>query len=145
MTNAGGPAILAVDACEAAGLRVAEFAAPLRATLQAFLPTSASVANPIDMIASAGSDAYQRAIETVLEAPDVDSLIVIFTPVDDTNSETVLAGIRAGVSNARSRDVGKPIVACLMSDVAGALPLRVWNETIPTYAFPEMRPGRSER
>jgi acetyl coenzyme A synthetase (ADP forming)-like protein len=137
VTNAGGPAILAVDACEAAGLRVAEFAPDLRATLQRFLPASASVGNPIDMIASAGPDAYQHTIEAVLDAPDVDSLIVIFTPVDDMNSEPILAGIRAGISNARSRGVSKPVVACIMSSLAGALPLRVGNETIPTYAFPE--------
>ncbi|HTI36044.1 MAG TPA: acetate--CoA ligase family protein, partial [Vicinamibacterales bacterium] len=136
VTNAGGPAILAVDACEAAGLRVVEFGPELRERLETFLPRNASVANPIDMIASAGADAYQRTIETVLDAADVDSLIVVFTPVDDANSEIVLAGIRAGISSARSRGVGKPIVACIMSN-AGGLPLRVWNETIPTYAFPE--------
>jgi acetyl coenzyme A synthetase (ADP forming)-like protein len=137
VTNAGGPAILAVDACEAVGLRVAEFAPDLRSALRSFLPASASIANPLDMIASAGSDQYQRAIELVLAAPDVDSLLVIFTPVDETNAEAVLAGIRAGISTARSRGIRKPVVACVMSTVPGALPLRVWNETIPTYAFPE--------
>ena len=137
VTNAGGPGILAVDACEASGLRVVEFTPELRATLQSFLPASASVANPIDMIASAGSIAYQDTIETVLDSADVDSLIVIYTPVDDRHSDTVLAGIRAGISSARSRGVTKPVVACIMSTTPGAMPLRVWNETIPTYAFPE--------
>jgi acetyl coenzyme A synthetase (ADP forming)-like protein len=137
VTNAGGPAILAADACEAAALRVVEFTPELRAALQTFLPASASVANPIDMIASAGPDAYRQAIEAVLDSPEVDSLIVVYTPVDDMNAESILAGIRTGISNARSRGVGKPVLACIMSAKPGVLPLRVWNETIPTYAFPE--------
>src|SRR5207253_2227887 len=45
VTNAGGPGILAVDACEAAGLSVAPFSADTRTRLSAFLPPEASVAN----------------------------------------------------------------------------------------------------
>src|SRR6185295_15647142 len=58
VTNAGGPGILAVDACEAAGLTVAPFTDSTRARLSAFLPPEASLGNPIDTIASAGPDAY---------------------------------------------------------------------------------------
>src|SRR3954462_7041453 len=49
VTNAGGPGILAVDACEAAGLAVAPFSADTRGTLAQFLPREASVGNPVDM------------------------------------------------------------------------------------------------
>ena len=82
VTNAGGPGILAVDACEAAGLTVAEFSADTLARLRSFLPATASVANPVDMVASAGPAEYGAAIETVLASNDTDALIVIFTPVD---------------------------------------------------------------
>src|SRR6185295_16305283 len=41
VTNAGGPGILAVDACEAAGLTVSPFSAATRATLATFLPPEA--------------------------------------------------------------------------------------------------------
>jgi acyl-CoA synthetase (NDP forming) len=138
VTNAGGPGILAVDACEAAGLRVVEFGSDVRKQLHAFLPPTASVGNPIDMVASAGPEEYRRAIETVLESPDVDALIVVFTPIDQLKSATILAGIRAGIAAVRGRGVqNKPVVACLMSNSTDEMPLRVWNETIPTYAFPE--------
>src|SRR5206468_71014 len=83
VTNAGGPGILAVDACEAAGLHVVELAPDVQARLHAFLPSTATVGNPIDMVASAGPDEYRRAIETVLASPEIDALILIFTPVDD--------------------------------------------------------------
>jgi acetyl coenzyme A synthetase (ADP forming)-like protein len=138
VTNAGGPGILAVDACEAAGLRVVEFGKDVRTQLRTFLPSTASVGNPIDMVASAGPDEYRQAIETVLSAPDVDALIVVFTPIDQTKSSTILAAIRAAIASARVRGItNKPVVACLMSESTNDLSLRVWNETIPTYAFPE--------
>ena len=63
VTNAGGPGILAADACVAAGLTVAEFSPATCARLSAFLPPTASVANPVDMVASAGPDEYRQAIE----------------------------------------------------------------------------------
>jgi acetyl coenzyme A synthetase (ADP forming)-like protein len=138
VTNAGGPGILAVDACEAAGLRVVEFAPEVQTTLRAFLPSTASVGNPIDMVASAGPDEYRQAIEVVLSASDIDALIVVFTPIDQAKSAAILAGIRAGIASARAQGVtNKPVVACLMSEQRDDLPLRVWNEIIPTYAFPE--------
>jgi len=84
VTNAGGPGILAVDACEAAGLRVAPFTDATRDRLTAFLPAEASVGNPVDMVASAGPEEYRRAIEVALTAEDTDALIVIYTPVDPT-------------------------------------------------------------
>src|SRR5581483_8963443 len=78
LTNAGGPGILAADACEAARLTLAEFSSATRATIAASLPAMAGIGNPIDMIASAGPDEYARTIETLLTSDEVDSLIVIF-------------------------------------------------------------------
>ena len=55
ITNAGGPGILCVDACAACGLVLPELANGTTARLRAFLPSTASVANPVDMIASGGA------------------------------------------------------------------------------------------
>ena len=71
VTNAGGPGILCTDACEAGGLTVPEFSAETKQKLRQFLPASASVSNPVDMIASAGAQSYRRTIETVLSSADV--------------------------------------------------------------------------
>jgi acetyl coenzyme A synthetase (ADP forming)-like protein len=137
VTNAGGPGILAVDACAAAGLEVVEFGASLCSLLKTFLPATASVRNPVDMVASAGPDDYRQAIEAVLDSPEVDALIVVFTPIDPTASERILDGIRDGIAAARGHGVTKPVLACLISESSDSLPLRVSNETIPTYGFPE--------
>src|SRR5438552_11523969 len=76
VTNAGGPGILAVDACEAAGLAVTPFSPATRERLAASLPPEASVGNPVDMVASATPDAYRRTVEATLVSNDSDALIV---------------------------------------------------------------------
>src|SRR6185295_19318333 len=117
VTNAGGPGILAVDACESSGLTVAPFSTGTRARLAAFLPSAASTRNPVDMVASAGPDEYRQAIEVALTDQDTDALIVIFAPVDVTHAGATVAAIRDGLANARRAGATqKPILACVMAD-----------------------------
>ena len=138
VTNAGGPGILAVDACEAAGLIVAPFSAPTRAALSAFLPPEASVANPVDLVASAGPHDFRRAIETTLASGDADALMILHTPVDPACSEATLAAIRDGIRAAREAGAtGTTIAACLMAGSGTLAPLEVGAERVPAYAFPE--------
>jgi acetyl coenzyme A synthetase (ADP forming)-like protein len=127
LTNAGGPAILAADACEANGLELPPLAPDTVDGLRAFLPAAASVANPVDMIASAGPEQYRRAVELMLKDPNVDSLLVIFIPPLLSAAPDVANAIRAGVTAAP----GKPVLATFMG-VQG-LPLA----PIPSYMFPE--------
>jgi acetate---CoA ligase (ADP-forming) len=138
VTNAGGPGILAVDACEAASLSVVPFSEATRRRLSAFLPPEASVGNPVDMVASATPDSYRRAIEATLAADDTDALIVIYTPVDPRSAEATLQAIRDGVSAARAAGATKkPVLACLMAGKGRPQPLELDGEMIPAYAFPE--------
>jgi acetate---CoA ligase (ADP-forming) len=127
VTNAGGPGILAADACEANGLTLPALAPETVAALRSFLPAAASVGNPVDMIASAPSEHYRRTIELVLADPNVDSLIVIFIPPVVTAAEDVAAAIKQA-----SEGSGKPILATFMG-AHGSLALA----RIPAYTFPE--------
>ena len=82
VTNGGGPGILAADACEANGLEVPELAAPAAARLRSLLPPEASVANPVDMIASATAAQYGQVTGILGAEPDVDAVMVLFnTPL----------------------------------------------------------------
>lgn len=127
VTNAGGPGILAADACEVNGLQVAPLAAETAAALRMFLPAAASVANPVDMIASASADDYRRTIEIVLADPHVDSLLTIFIPPIVTAAEDVATAIQTASAGSQ-----KPVLGTFMG-VQGTLPL----SKIPTYTFPE--------
>jgi len=137
ITNAGGPGILAVDACEAAGLVVPSFSEATRARLAEFLPPEASLGNPIDMVASAGPAEYRRAVDVVLTSDDVDSLIVIYMPVDTNHSPATLAAIREGIMAGRKNSRGKTILACLMAGPGRPKPLQLQDEQVPAYSFPE--------
>lgn len=127
VTNAGGPGILAADACEANGLTVTSLTSATTAALRAFLPAAASVANPVDMIASASAEHYRRTIALVLADPNVDSLLTIFIPPIVTAAEDVAQAIQQA-----SAGSSKPVLATFMG-VQSTLTMA----GIPTYTFPE--------
>jgi acetyl coenzyme A synthetase (ADP forming)-like protein len=129
VTNAGGPAILAADACEAGGLELASLSDATRTELRSFLPASASVGNPVDMLASASPSDYRRTLDTVLSDEGVDSVVVIFIPPLVTESDEVASAIQ----DAAAKVNGKPIQAVFMR--ADGAPAAL--APIPCYAFPE--------
>ncbi len=138
VTNAGGPAILCADACEAAGLTVPELSESVRACLRGFLPPAASVGNPVDMIASAGPEGFRRSVETVLTSREVDALVVIHIPVGLAGKEPVRAAVMEGVAAARAAGVTEvPVISVIMGDDAERTPIRSERGTVPTYSFPE--------
>src|SRR6185503_2907173 len=134
ITNAGGPAILCADACEARGLEVPVLADDSKARLREFLPPGASVGNPVDMIASAPAEHYKRAIEIVGTDENVDSLIVIFTPPLVTRADDVARSIVAAVQQIAN---GKPVLSVFLSANDAPNELRTDTFAIPSYSFPE--------
>ena len=78
VTNAGGPGILCADTCEAQGWRCPALAGDRGA---ARVPAAeASLANPVDMIASATAEQYRQALGLVAADPNVDAVVAIFIP-----------------------------------------------------------------
>ena len=133
LTNAGGPAIMAADACESAGLTLPSLDAKTVKALRGFLPAEASVKNPVDMIASADAASYEQALRLLLADRNVDSVIVIFVPPLVTGAPDVARSILAGGAGSK-----KPILSCFMGSHGVPESLRSLNEGhIPSYAFPE--------
>jgi acetate---CoA ligase (ADP-forming) len=129
LTNAGGPGILAADACEAHGLALPPLAEATTATLRTFLAPEASVANPVDMIASATPENYERALTAILADEIVDSVLVIFIPPMAGQTDEVGAAVR----RAAATRPDKPVVGIFMA-AKGAPPQLA---PIPCYQFPE--------
>jgi acetyl coenzyme A synthetase (ADP forming)-like protein len=129
LTNAGGPGILAADACQGRGLTVAPLAADTRLALRALLPAAASVNNPVDMLAAAPPLHYAESLRILLRDPGVDSVIVIFIPPLVTEADAVAQAIAEAVRTGPR----KPVVGVFMRSAAapGAL------DSIPCFAFPE--------
>ena len=128
VTNAGGPAILAADACEANGLEVPVLGEAVQARLRSFLPATASVGNPVDMIASATPEQYRLALEAVAADPSIDSVLAIFIPPLVTDPDAVAAEIRGAASR-----MSKPVIATFL----GTQGVRPQLAPVPSFAFPE--------
>jgi acetyl coenzyme A synthetase (ADP forming)-like protein len=135
VTNAGGPAILLADACEALGLQLPELAPTTRQELQTFLPLRAALSNPVDMTAAASGSDFARAIATVANDPNVDSVVVIYIPPMVTEPVEIARGIANG---AAAVPPDKPIACAFMS--SGQPPEEINGGArgpIPCYKFPE--------
>ena len=133
VTNAGGPAIMATDACEAMGLEVPDLPEELRERLQSFLPEEASVSNPVDMIASAGPDEFEKATRAMLESDAIDAVLVLFVPPIFLHAEEVGQALGRAVQGA-----DKPVISCFIGKkgIPAAL-AELADAHIPSYAFPE--------
>ena len=138
VTNAGGPAILCADACEAGGLSVLELTAETKARLAIFLPTTASLKNPVDLIASATPDHYRRTIQTLLPAEEIDAMIVLYISVTASDTAGIADGILAGIRTARQGGgAGKPVLVCWMAEEDTDRATVLQSAGLPTYAVPE--------
>jgi len=129
LTNAGGPGILAADACEANGLALPALSETTHGELRSFLPAAASVSNPVDMLASAPPEHYRRGLEVLLRDESVDSVIAIFIPPLVTDPSAVAAAMAASAAAVP----GKPVLGVFMRSEGAPATLA----PIPSYAFPE--------
>ncbi|MBI4160955.1 MAG: acetate--CoA ligase family protein [Acidobacteria bacterium] len=133
LTNAGGPAILATDACEGLDLRVEPLATRTQARLRRSLPEAASVRNPVDLLASAGPREYGAALAALLEDPGVDAVIVIFVSPVLIDALEVARAITSRVGGGR-----KTVLACIMGKLHGEEAVEHLRLAgVPVYSFPE--------
>lgn len=78
VTNAGGPAILAVDKLDEENLILTELSETTKNKLREIVFPEASVNNPVDLLPGATADMYKKVIEIVLEDVNVDAVVSIF-------------------------------------------------------------------
>ena len=143
ITNAGGPAIMASDACESHGLELPSLSNATLAELRSYLPSEASVRNPVDMIASATPESFERTVRLVMTDPNIDSVLAIYVPPIVTTPLEVATAIVNG-SQAACRELvargeaPKPILSCFMGAHGVPAGLRSLQEGhVPSYPFPE--------
>jgi len=133
VTNAGGPGIMATDACIRNGMRLARFQEYTIKSLRYQLPPTASLKNPVDVIGDAKHDRYRAALDAVSADEGVDQVMVIVTPQTMTDVTAI-----ADVIRETKGFCGKPMVGCLMGlvDVSAGVQL-LRKSGVPAYAFPE--------
>jgi len=133
ITNAGGPAVMAIDALSAWNAEPAALAADTLKKLDEFLPSFWSRTNPIDMLGDATPERYRQTVQVALQAPEFSGLIVILTPQAMTDPMGAAAAMMPAI-----QQQGKPVLAVWMGGVDVGASARLINETgTPTYETPE--------
>ena len=138
VTNAGSPAIIVTDEAVKAGLQVPDLGEPSKEFLKENLQAIASIANPIDMMATAGEKEFGASLKALLDDANLDAAVVCFmTPffVDTL-------GIAKAIEEQAAR-TDKTLIAVAMTNPDEK---PEWQETIdrvrqagvPVYYFPEV-------
>jgi acyl-CoA synthetase (NDP forming)/GNAT superfamily N-acetyltransferase len=127
VSNAGGAAILAADACSGTRLRIAEL--PGAVTDELAAAGAASAVNPVDLGAGVTAAKLAQSVELVAGAASVDAVVAIVAPVANASPEDVLDAL--GPVAERS---GKPVAVVVLGS-AGVM--RGRERGLAVFAFPE--------
>jgi len=107
ITNAGGPAILAVDSLEKEGLLLAELSQETKNKLREIVHPEGSVQNPVDLLPGGSAEQYKLVNEIIVQDENVDVVVTIFVEPIMVPAFDVIEGINSIVSN-------KPIFQVVM-------------------------------
>lgn len=134
ITNAGGPGILATDAAEKYGVHLPSFEEKTLTLLKQYLPTTAGLVNPIDVIGDADAKRYKAAIEACGNDQNIDGMCIILTPQVMTPVEEIAELI---VASSKKFPL-MPITTCFMGGSSVQTARHILQAgSIPTFATPE--------
>lgn len=136
ITNAGGPGIVATDACVASGLSLSRLSQETLIALKEKLPPYTSIYNPVDLadvMSEVPEQAMADAASIVLQDSSVHSLLILAAP---TAHIPISAMARNIITMPNPQQ--KPIFVCLMGGPGISEARRLFTSAgIPCYPFPE--------
>ncbi len=133
VTNAGGPAVLAVDALIENKGALATLAETTISSLNTFLPAAWSHANPVDILGDADASRYEKTLEIIAADPGCDGLLVVLTPQAMTDPTGAARAIERF-----ARIPGKPVLASWMGGATVAPANQILDHAgVPTFAYPD--------
>ena len=135
ITNAGGPGIMATDACEKSNISLTSLSKETIDKLKSFLPAAANFYNPIDVLGDARADRYRKTLEVIINDNNVNAVVVLLTPQAMTQPlKTAKAVVE--VLDKSSRSI--PVVTSFIggTEVARAVKFLTENN-IPSFDIPE--------
>ena len=134
VTNAGGPGVIAADSVVDYGGELAKLSRETMEVLNSVLPAHWSKGNPIDVIGDADVKRYIEAIKACLNDPNVDGVIVIYTPQGAARPKE----LAEAVVNLALKRV-KPVLAVWMGGGPEIEEARTifYQNNVPCYDTPE--------
>jgi len=134
LTNAGGPAILAVDESTGSGLRVTELSKHTQNELRKIAPAEASVFNPVDLLPSATAEIYAKATTLMLNDKNIDSLVVILGPPLMLDTVEIAIAICKAMQGSEKSNL---LVLMSQDDIIPRIK-EIMPSHPPLYRFPEV-------
>ncbi len=135
VTNSGGPGIMTADACEGSSLNITRLSEETISRLQEFLPSFASLHNPVDIIGDADAKRYKNTLQIVAKDPNVHALVVILTPTGTLINE--MEECAQDIIEV-SKNVDVPIFTCFLGKKSVASAQEMLRDAhIPCYNFPD--------
>jgi acetyltransferase len=134
LTNGGGAGVLAVDALDARGGRLAELSEATLAAIDRVASSNWSRRNPADILGDAPPRTYEAALGAILGDPDADAVLVMNCPVAVADSgEAARATVRAAAARG-----SKPVLTCWLGDqAAGPARALLAKAGLPTHETPD--------
>lgn len=133
VTNAGGPAVLAADSIITHGGELAKLSEETMRTMDGNLPPFWSHGNPLDILGDADVKRFELAVRTCIADPNVDGLLVIYTP-QGTTQPTLIAETVSKIA----ADRRKPMLTVWMGEDSVREARDIFHKNdIPTYPTPE--------
>jgi acyl-CoA synthetase (NDP forming)/RimJ/RimL family protein N-acetyltransferase len=133
VANADSPAVMALEAVSAAGLRAAVLSDATSSAIRAQLPEGGRLGAGIDLTHRAEPPLYRSVLDLVLADAGVDAALAIYAPPLSGDVDAVADAV-AGAAAAGS----KPVVAVTLGRGDGRL---VPGSSVPAFDFPEPAAG----
>lgn len=133
VTNGIGPGVLAADSAISNGVPLATLSDSTMALLNAELPRNWSKGNPVDIIGDASPVRFRMAVKACIDDPNVDGVLVIFTPQTGTDHLTT-AELMSGLQ----KETQKPLMMSWLGDARVAESREVFTRhKIANFRTPE--------
>ncbi|MEU3459338.1 GNAT family N-acetyltransferase [Streptomyces sp. NPDC006733] len=136
VSNAGGAAVLAADACAEAGLNMPTLPADLIAELLRLLPDGATATNPVDATAAVGERELSDCIDRLTAHGAVDAVLVALVPTALTaaTGDDPTGALTHAVPDRRPRTVAAVLLD--QEERVRMLPVPAGGQ-VPAYADPQ--------
>ncbi|GAH02441.1 unnamed protein product, partial [marine sediment metagenome] len=131
----GGAGILATDAADKLGLKLAPISPEHSDLLRSKLPQASSVLNPIDILGDAGADRYKLVLETCSKVDAINGIVILMSPQAVTQYKETTDVILDFCSLHSSE---KPLVVSYMGGVSNKKEMsRLREHGVPCFSFPQ--------
>jgi len=111
ITNTGGPSVIAIDELVRCGLEIPPLSDEAAEKLKGTMLESASIRNPLDVVATAGPAHFKSALQVMMNEMQFDSIYLNFVTPPFVDCENVAREIAAA-----AKAGNKPIVCNYMTD-----------------------------